>query len=66
MELIKDFFTSENLKNFFLEIYGWLDNILDRAFGKIGYEPISELLSNPWFWIIIIGLFLLSLIFRRR
>jgi hypothetical protein len=66
MELIKNFFTAENLKELFLDIYSWLEEILDMAFGKIGYEPIRELLSNPWFWIIIIGLFILSLIFRRR
>jgi len=66
MEAIKDFFTSENTKSFFLNIYEWLENILTKAFGKIGYEPIRDLLSNPWFWIIIVALFLLSIIFRRR
>ncbi|OPL17421.1 MAG: hypothetical protein AVO38_00055 [delta proteobacterium ML8_D] len=66
MEEIKNFFTSENLKSFFVNIYSWLEDILTKAFDKIEYEPIRNLLINPWFWIIIVFLFLLSFLFRRR
>ena len=66
METIKNFFTSENFKNFWINFYSGFENVLDFIFGKIKYEPIRELLSNPWFWIIILVIFLLSLIFRRR
>lgn len=66
METLKNFFTAENLESFFSNIYNWLENNLAIVFGKIPYEPIRNLLVNPWFWIIIIVLFLLSLIFRRR
>lgn len=66
MEAIKNLFTAEKIKSFFINIYNWLENILETAFGRIGYEPIRNLLTNPWFWIIIIALFILSLVFRRR
>ncbi len=66
METIKNFFTSENFKNFWINFYSGFESVLDFIFGKIKYEPIRELLSNPWFWIIILVIFLLSLIFRRR
>lgn len=66
METIKNFFTSENFKNFWINFYNGFENVLDFIFGKIKYEPIRELLSNPWFWIIFVVLVLLSIIFRRR
>ncbi len=66
MEALKNFFTSENLKSFFTTIYSWMEDLLTKAFGRIGYEPIRNLFTNPWFWIIILALFLLGLIFRRR
>lgn len=66
MEKIKDFFTLENLKTVWERIYNWLDEILDKIFGGITYKPIKELLTNPWFWIILLALFILGRIFRRR
>jgi len=66
MEAIKNFFISDNFRNFWVNFYNGFENALDFIFGKINYEPIRQLLNNPWFWIILIGLFLLSLIFRRR
>ncbi|HHT78756.1 MAG TPA: hypothetical protein GXZ93_03025 [Actinobacteria bacterium] len=66
METIKNFFTSENFKNFWINFYNGFENVLDFIFGKIKYEPIRELLSNPWFWIIFVVLVLLSVIFRKR
>jgi hypothetical protein len=66
METIKNFFTPENLQSFFEGIYNSLEDMLVKAFDKIGYEPIKNLLINPWFWIIIVVLFLLSFLFRRR
>jgi len=66
MEAIKNFFVSDNFKNFWVNFYGGFEKVLDFIFGKIKYEPIRQLLVNPWFWIILVVLFLLSLIFRRR
>lgn len=66
MESIKDFFTMENMRSLFEIIYTWLEDSLMRVFGNLGYEPLRNLLTNPWFWIIIVALFLLSIIFRRR
>lgn len=66
MEAIKDFFTMENMRSLFEIIYTWLEDFLIRVFGNLGYEPLRNLLTNPWFWIIIVALFLLSIIFRRR
>ena len=66
MEFIKDFFTKENLASLFWRFYAWLENILDTAFGGIGYEPLRDLFINPWFWIILIVLLILGIIFRRR
>jgi hypothetical protein len=66
MEAIKNFFISEKFKNFWINFYNGFQNFLESLFGKIKYEPIKVLLINPWFWIIIIALFLLFLIFRRR
>jgi hypothetical protein len=66
MEAIKNFFTSEKFKISWNNFYNWFEKFLDFVFGKIKYEPIKELLTNPWFWIILLALFLLSLIFRRR
>lgn len=66
MEKFKNFFSFENIREIFEKTYIWLENILDKIFGGIKYEPIKELLTNPWFWIILIILFILSRIFRRR
>ncbi|MBC7333687.1 MAG: hypothetical protein H5T85_04395 [Actinobacteria bacterium] len=70
MERVKEFFTSENFKEnlrvIWEKIYSWLADVLDKLFGRITYEPIRELLTNPWFWIILLGLFILGRIFRRR
>jgi hypothetical protein len=66
METIKKFFTSESFKNFWVNFYKGFENVLDFIFGKIKYDPLRELLANPWFWIIIVFFILLSLIFRRR
>ena len=66
MEAIKNFFTLENLHSLFVTIYTWLEDLLTKIFGKLGYEPLRNLFTNPWFWIIILALFLLSIIFRRR
>lgn len=65
-EKLRGFFEWENLKNLLEKIYGWSEIALETIFGRINYEPIRELLTNPWFWLIIIILILLGLIFRRR
>jgi hypothetical protein len=66
METIKNFFTSDKFKIYWANFYSGFEKFLDFVFGKIKYEPIRDLLVNPWFWIILFALFLLSLIFRRR
>lgn len=66
MEWIKNFFTLENSKTLFLKFYDWFQDFLINVFDKIQYEPIRDLLSNPWFWIILIILFIIGRIFRRR
>jgi len=66
MDLIKDFFSKENIAELFVKFYDWLQSVLLVLFGNIGYEPIRDLLVNPYFWIIIFFLLLLGLIFRRR
>jgi len=66
METIKNFFTSEGFKDFWINFYNGFENVLDFIFGKIKYEPLRDLLSNPWFWIILLALFLISIIFRRH
>ena len=66
MEIIKGFFTKDNLIALFDQFYRWLEGILDNIFGNFSYEPLKVLLINPWFWLIIIALLLLGLIFRRR
>ena len=66
MEAIKNFFISERFKNFWINFYEGFQNILKSIFGKIKYEPIKVLFTNPWFWIIVIALLILFLILRRR
>jgi len=66
IEWIKNFFTLENSKALLLKFYEWFQDFLIKAFDKIQYEPIRDLLSNPWFWIILIILFIIRRIFRRR
>lgn len=66
LERLKSFFEWENISGLFIKFYEWSEVALDTIFGKISYEPIRDLLTNPWFWIIIIVLLLLGLIFRRR
>ena len=66
MEFIKNLFTREKILSFFDLVYSWLENLALRIFGDLPYEPLRNLLVNPWFWIILIALFFLGLIFRRR
>ena len=66
MESIKNFFALENINSLFMTVYTWAEDLLTKIFGKLGYEPLRNLFTNPWFWIIILALFLLSIIFRRR
>jgi len=66
MEAIKNFFVSDQFKNFWANFYAGFENFLYSLFGKIEYEPIRVLFLSPWFWIIIIALLILILIFRRR
>ena len=66
MDWTKNFFTLENFKITLIKIYDWLQDLLIKIFGNIKYEPIRDLLSNPWFWIILLALFILGRIFRRR
>jgi len=66
MDIIKDFFSAGNLSNLFERFYNWLQSLLSNWFGNISYDPIRDLLTNPWFWLIILGILLLGLIFRRR
>ncbi len=66
IEWTKNFFTLENSKALLLKFYEWFQDFLIKAFDKIQYEPIRDLLSNPWFWIILIILFIIRRIFRRR
>ncbi|MFO7929309.1 MAG: hypothetical protein R6U35_06560 [Candidatus Humimicrobiaceae bacterium] len=66
MDLIKNFFSAENIERLFNKFYLWLEGLLQNWFKDITYEPIRELLTNPWFWIIILILFFLAFIFRRR
>ena len=65
-EYFKNFFSLENFKFIWIKIYDWLAITLKTLFGKIPYIPIRDLLTNPWFWIIIVVLLLLGIIFRRR
>jgi len=65
-ERLKNIFEWENIKILSLKIYEWSETALETIFGRISYEPIKELLTNPWFWIILIILLILGLIFRRR
>jgi len=66
MEVLKDFFSTENIKGLFENFYNWLESLLHNWFENIKYEPIKDLLTNPWFWIVILGLLFLGFIFRRR
>ncbi|MHB1346038.1 MAG: hypothetical protein ACYCXK_00965 [Candidatus Humimicrobiaceae bacterium] len=66
MEAIKNFFISERFKNFWINFYEGFQDILKSIFGKIKYEPINALFTNPWFWTIVIALLILFLILRRR
>ena len=66
MEQVKSLFNLENIKELSIKIYDWMQIALDTLFGNISYHPIRDLLSNPWFWIILLFLLVLGLIFRRR
>jgi hypothetical protein len=66
MEILKDFFSKDNISSLFDKFYGWFEGILINAFGNFSYEPIRALLVNPWFWIILAALIFLWIIFRRR
>lgn len=62
----QEFFNAENFKLLWLKIYEWFEAALKTFFGKLAYPPIRDLLMNPWFWIIIIVIMILSLAFRKR
>jgi hypothetical protein len=62
----QEFFNAENFKLLWLKIYEWFEAALKTFFGKLTYPPIRDLLMNPWFWIIIIVIMILSLVFRKR
>ncbi|MBM3707865.1 MAG: hypothetical protein FJW69_05945 [Actinobacteria bacterium] len=66
IENAREFFSAENLKFIWVKIYEWFEITLRTLFGKIPYPPIRELLTNPWFWIVIVFMIILILIFRRR
>jgi len=66
MEAIKNFFTSEGFKEFWVNALKWFEGVLSLLFGNIKYEPIKNLFTNTWFWIILICLLIISLVFRRR
>lgn len=66
MEALRNFFTLENIHSLIVRAYDWTEGLLTKIFGKLGYEPLRNLFTNPWFWIIILALFLLGIIFRRR
>ena len=66
MEIIKNFFTKDNISSLFEQFYKWLEGILADVFGNFTYEPLRDLLIIPWFWIIIFALVILGLIFRKR
>lgn len=66
MEIIKNFFTKDNISSLFEQFYKWLEGLLASVFGNFTYEPLRDLFINPWFWIIILALIILGLIFRKR
>jgi len=66
MEVIKDFFTGENMAALWEQFYSWLEGILLNIFGNFSYGPLRVLLINPWFWLIIILLIVLGILFRKR
>ncbi len=66
MEIIKNFFTKDNISSLFEQFYKWLEGLLANVFGNFTYEPLRDLFVNPWFWIIILALIILGLIFRKR
>ncbi len=66
MDIFKDFFSGENIKRLFDNLYVWLESLLTSWFGNIQYEPIKDLLTNPYFWLIIIVLLLAGFILRRK
>jgi hypothetical protein len=66
MEVLKDFFSKDNITFLFDKFYNWFEGILTNTFGNISYEPIKVLLVNPWFWIIIAAIIILGIIFCRR
>ncbi len=66
MEIIKNFFTKDNISSLFGQFYKWLEGLLVDVFGNFSYDPLRDLFINPWFWIIILTLIVLGLIFRKR
>jgi hypothetical protein len=63
---IRDFFNAENIRHLWGRVYEWFEITLKTIFGRIPYEPVRDLLINPWFWFIILFIIILYLIFRRR
>ena len=66
MEIIKNFFTKDNIVSLFDQFYKWLESLLINVFENFTYDPLKNLFINPWFWIIILVLIILGFIFRRR
>jgi hypothetical protein len=66
LQRLQEFFSAENMRFLWTRIYGWFELTLKTLFGKIPYSPIRDLLTNPWFWVIIVFIIILILIFRRR
>jgi hypothetical protein len=55
-----------NLLPLFDRFYQWSEGWLEKAFSNLDYQPLKQLLTNPWFWIILIIIIILGLVFRRR
>ncbi len=66
MEQVKSLFNLETIKELSIKIYDWAQTALDTLFGNISYHPIRDLLTNPWFWIILAFLLVLGILFKRR
>lgn len=66
IQKFNDFFEGERISSLANKAYEWFELTLITLFGKIPYEPIRDLFTNPWFWLIIFFIILLFLIFRRR
>jgi uncharacterized membrane protein len=66
IQRIEDFFKGEGVASLWDRIYEWFENTLRTLFYRIPYEPIRDLFTNPWFWLIVVFLVILLLLLRRR